>query len=479
MRTLLSSAQMAAADAYTIQAQKVPGIALMERAAMACSHQIMAMLASNRSVAVVVGCGNNGGDGLAIARLLLEQDYLVESFLAMPDKPFRGDAAHNFDRLKQMGGIIQPVDQLSFENGRFSLLVDALFGTGLNRALDGSLQELIIKINAAQLPVLAVDIPSGLLGDSGCLAGEAIVAQRTVTFQFMQPAHVITPASGLCGDVHLVDIGIQIPPGETHQQWVLDATDFHRPARDHMTHKGSFGSLAVLGGFTGMEGAANLAAVAALRFGVGKVRVFSNHHNGSHHDSVMTDHISQYVPGYNALVIGPGLSRTTVAFDHLRRLNLEKERVLWDADGLYYLKHQQPSSMGKEWVMTPHPGEAAALLNCLPQEIQVDRLNALERLSKQYPGGWILLKGNHTLVRSPEGLTYVLSTGTPALAVAGSGDVLSGMIGSLMAQGHPLKESVLMASLRHGIAGDRWSAQRPDYSMLAEDIIDDLKEFHD
>jgi len=474
MQTILTSQQMAAADAYTIQSLGVAGIDLMERAALACCEAIVEMVPQGKPIGVIVGSGNNGGDGLAIARLLLNRGYQVTTLLALPDSSFTGDAAINFERLKAINAPIHAITDHDLQVGQYALLVDALFGTGLNRPIRGPIRDLIDRMNALPVDIFSVDLPSGLSGSTGKLQGEAIRAVRTVTFQHLKLAHVVTPSCTYCGKVTVADIGIHCAPGERHLYHHIDASHFKRAPRDQATHKGSFGSLAIIGGFSGMEGAANLAAVASLRFGVGKVRVYTNNRNRFHHDSVMVDNVAHYQPQYNALLIGPGLSRTEEAYAHIRRLSLEKERIIWDADALYFLKKYPPSSMGSEWVMTPHPGEAAMLLECLAREIQQDRLGSLEQLGEKYPGGWIVLKGYRSLIRSPSGDVTVCASGNPALAVAGSGDVLSGMLAAMMAQGYPIKEAVLMSCLRHGMAGDHWSSQHPDYAMLAEDIIADL-----
>lgn len=474
MRTILTSDQMASADAYTIATLGVPGVDLMERAAQACATAIAEMVTPLQTIAIIAGSGNNGGDGLAIARILTERGFRAKLFLATPDKPFRGDAAHHFERMRAAGVPVAPIDERSLSAEPYGLIVDALFGTGLDRPLGGAIRDLVMRMNAAPIPIFAVDLPSGLSGNSGRLLGETVRATRTVTFQYLKIAHAVSPACTFCGHVTVADIGIRRPPGEVYRHHLLEADDYRRPARSAVTHKGSFGTLGIIGGFSGMEGAANLAAVAALRFGVGKVRVYTNNRNRYHHDSVMVENIAHYQPQYNALVIGPGLSRSDEAYAHIRRLNLERERVVWDADAIHYLKRHQPSCLGGEWVMTPHPGEAAELLDCLAREVQQDRLAAIHKLAELFPGGWILLKGFRTLIRAPEGDVTVCGPGGPALAVAGSGDVLSGMIGALLAQGLSIKDSVLLACLRHALAGDHWSADHPDYSMLAEDIIHDL-----
>lgn len=474
MQPVLTAEQMNAADTHTIAQLKIPGIELMERAANACVLKIRQLFPEPCRVAVMIGSGNNGGDGLAIARLLLEAGFRVDVHRVFPKKSFQGDALTNYNRLVAMNVSFLGTEGNSLASD-VALIVDAIFGTGLNRSVRGTVADLLAKINAHPAKILAVDLPSGLSGSKGSLLGEAVRADYTVTVQFLKMAHVITPAASYCGETTVADIGIRRGPETSCRRFLLEADDYRRRQRQPNSHKGSFGTLAILGGFSGMEGAANLCGVAALRFGVGKVRIFTNNRNRFHHDSVMVENINHFRNDYHALIIGPGLSRNEDAFAHLRRLSLERQRVLWDADGIYYIKRHGPNCLGAEWVMTPHPGEAAELLGCLSREIQQDRLGALAALGEKYPGGWILLKGYRSLIRSPEGEIFVCGTGGPSLAVAGSGDVLSGMIGSLMAQQVPVKDAVLMGCLRHGIAGDRWVDQYTEYSMLAEDIIDDLR----
>ncbi len=478
MKPILSSEQMAAADRYTIDALGVPGLELMENAARACYEELAAELSSEDQVAVVAGAGNNGGDGFAVARLLIEAGHETRVFLAMPASKLSGDALVNYDRLRAMNAPIQEIDESWHPPESATWVVDALFGTGLNRPVRGGLVRLIENINQSPARVCALDLASGLCGSRGARIGPAIHADMTVTFQFLKIAHAVSPACTSCGRVVVRDIGIQCDPDTRLEVFLLEAADFYRPPREPESHKGSHGALAVVGGFAGMEGAASLAASAALRFGAGKVRIFSNLPNGRFfRDSVMVAPLLEDMQerDYQAWVIGPGLSRSEAAFAAVARLALEGARVVWDADGLYFLRQNPEAPRGKDWVLTPHPGEAAMLLGTSAKEVQRDRVDAIQRLGALYPGGWILLKGYRTLILSPKGRLFVCGTGNAALATAGSGDVLSGMIGALLAQGLPLDDAVLSACLRHGMAGDRWIRNYRDYAMLAEDIIEDLK----
>lgn len=478
MKPILTSEQMAAADRHSIDKLGIAGIDLMESAARACFEELAALLGRQDRVAIVAGPGNNGGDGFAVARKLIEGGHHSRVFLALPARKLAGDALVNFERLRAMGVAMTEIDESWRVPEDVTWIVDALFGTGLNRPVRGMPATLIERINACPAKVCAVDLPSGLAGSQGALIGPAAHADLTVTFQFLKVAHAVAPACLRCGRVVVRDIGICCGPGAKVNTFLLEADDYRRAPRDVDSHKGSYGTLALVGGFAGMEGAASLGAMAALRFGAGKVRIFTNcPHGRFFHDSVMVAAIDDHPneTDYHAWVIGPGLSRNEAAFAAVARFNLDRARVVWDADGLYYLKRNMTASRGADWVMTPHPGEAAMLLETSTEGVRRDRIAAIRRLGSLFPGGWIVLKGYRTLILSPEGGLFVCGTGNAALANAGSGDVLSGMIGALLAQGLPLDDAVLSACLRHGMAADRWVRHYRDYAMIAEDIIEDLK----
>ena len=475
MRPLLTSTQMAAADRYTIEKLGIAGLTLMERAARGCAEILLTHLDDGDAVAVIAGTGNNGGDGFAIARLLIEAGHPVDTFLACPEKTRRGAALANLKKLQAMAAPIHPIEGDFSPAADYRWLVDALFGTGLDRPARGSSANIITAINRHEARVLAVDMPSGLCGSRGAIPGEAIEADITVTFHAPKIAHAISPACTLCGELVVIDIGISDPPGLQPTAWYLAAADYQRRPRRSQSHKGSFGTLAIIGGFAGMEGAANLSGLAALRFGAGKVRIYTDQPGGRFgHDALMVAPIDAYRGGYDALVIGPGTEVSNSAMDAIANIVCGGKPVVWDAGGLHFLQRYRPTKMGAPWVMTPHPGEAAMLLDTDAQAIQADRQAAIEALAQRFPGGWILLKGYRSLIRSPNGAIYVCGSGGPSLAVAGSGDVLSGMIGALLAQGYEVRDAVLLACLRHGMAGDHWSEHHRDYSMLPEDIIADL-----
>lgn len=479
MRPVSTAAETARADRHTIESLGIPGTDLMERAAGAFVAELQSQLTERARVLVLAGIGNNGGDGFAIARLLIEAGYQVETAVLLPAEKISGDAAINFKKLQEMEATVyhpQDLNSFTMEPGHFAWIVDAVFGTGLSRPVTGELGDFFQRVNQYPAKVAAVDMPSGLSGDHGRVEGAVIRADLTVTFQTLKAAHVVTPAQGWCGEVVVRDIGLCFPEDSEPLAYTIEAGDYRRRSRSPESHKGSYGAMAVIGGFAGMEGAASLSARAALRFGAGKVRIFTNGNIGRfHHDSVMVSPFDEAgdLEGYQAAVVGPGLGRN-LSFSEKLLTGLDRIPVVWDADGLY-LMAELGRAPGLPAVITPHPGEAGFLLKRTSSEVQADRLQALTDLGRRFPEAWVVLKGYRSLIRGPEGDIYICTTGNASLAHAGSGDVLTGMIAALLAEGYPAEDAVPLAVIRHGSAGDRWREQFTDYSMIAEDIIEDLR----
>lgn len=478
MKVVVTADQIVEADRYTIESLGIPGLELMETAARRCFQALEDLCEPSSHILVVVGGGNNGGDGLALARLLKLAGYEVLVYTLKHEAAFRGDAATNFDRLKAVGVtprvLTSPNDLVIPPH--VSWIVDAMLGTGLKGAARGLTAEIIECVNASKIPVLAIDLPSGLSGSHGRLPGPHIRAQKTITFQNLKLAHAISPACIACGEVAVYDIGIKYPEIAELNHYLCEPSDYGRRPRPADSHKGRYGTLGVLGGFKGMAGAAMLAGHAALRFGAGKVKVFGDGAQMIQQPySLMTGRLEDLDQhSFDAWVIGPGLSRDPAIWDQVAAYNWQDKPTVWDADGLYFIK-EQGMVQGQPWVMTPHPGEAAYLLGVDAAAVQADRLAAIRSLGELFPSGWIVLKGYRTLVLSPEKELFIIGAGNPALATAGTGDVLAGMIGALLASGLPPDEAVLLSCLRHGMAADRWVHHYTDHSMLAEDIIEDLK----
>ena len=477
MKRVLYPEEIANADRYTIEVLGMPGIELMARAGRACIEILEKELKTEDTILIVAGTGNNGGDAFVMAETLLGQNYSVQVIVYGVEANLKLDARHFFTRYKDKGGDFTfTKDQLQIPEYT-SWVIDGLLGTGLKGPVRGTLRQWIQSVNSSPAKVFSVDIPSG--NYPGGNVEHCIHADLTVTFQALKPAHVISPGCFTCGKISIADIGIQTEEAFKPQILALEADDCQISSRMTISHKGTFGTLAVLGGARGMEGAAALTGLAALRMGAGKVRIYSENQDSPKFSrpALMVDSWKGDLAreNYQTWVIGPGLSKRASINHMIEKLPLESIPTLWDADGLAFLKHHLNRLKPGSWVMTPHPGEAAELLKTTSSIIQSDRLTALQELGTVYPGGWIILKGARSMVLSPGGTVYISIPGNPALAVAGSGDVLSGIIGGLLAQGLSTEHSTLTGLLRHGLTGEHWVQQYTDFSMLPEDMLNDLK----
>ncbi|MFY9551762.1 MAG: NAD(P)H-hydrate dehydratase, partial [Thermoanaerobaculia bacterium] len=376
-------------------------------------------------------------------------------------------------------------------------VVDALFGTGLSRALSGAARRAVLRINASGKAVIAADVPSGLSSDRGAVPGPAVRAERTVAFAAPKPCHLLPPASGYCGRLVVADIGIPRRILETRglREFLTEAQDVRAllPARRIESNKGDFGRLAIIAGSRGKPGAAILAACGALRGGAGLVTVFCAESLAPLVVAALPEAMTEALPEaggavaasavgplrralsrFDAAVVGPGLGVSAEAVAFLEAL-LPTTRLpmLVDADGLnafagrpgFFRRHRGPL------VLTPHPGEAGRLLGETAREVQADRFGAARTLARA-SGAVALLKGARTLVADRTGRITANPTGTPLLAAAGSGDVLSGLIGALLAGGLAAAEAAAAGAWLHGSAGEALEATLGDAGLLARQLAD-------
>jgi hydroxyethylthiazole kinase-like uncharacterized protein yjeF len=499
---VLDARGMRAADAETIRAGTTSDD-LMEAAAAALCAALAGAYSERERVAVVCGPGNNGGDGLAAARILAGRGIAVSLFTLGDPARYGGDAASNLSRARAAGLTPIALDgrggfaALTRALGDAGVVVDALFGTGLSRALSGSALRAVRAINAAGRPVVAADVPSGVSSDTGAVPGGAVQASVTVAFGAPKLCHVLPPASGLCGRVVVADIGISRATLEkqTRRVWLAEESDVRTllPPRPLVSNKATFGRLAIVAGSRGKAGAAILAARGALRGGAGLVTVFCAESfeplvvgavpeamtfglpeaGGALAERGATE-LLRALGGFDALAIGPGLGTApgTVRFleEVVARARLP---VVADADALNAFAGR-PGFFSKRrsaTVLTPHPGEAARLLSTTAARIQADRLGAARALARR-TGAVAVLKGAGTLVAAPSGEVAVNPTGTPLLATAGSGDVLAGLVGALLASGlAPLAAAVAGAWL-HGAAAQSLEGRLGDAGLLAHETAD-------
>jgi len=502
---ILTSRQMKEIDRIAVEEIGIIGPILMENAGLQVVKSMLAKFPqiSKEKITIVAGKGNNGGDGFVVARHLYNRgaDPLV-LLLASRDE-VKGDAAVNLRIAAKSGIKIREVCSLQdwdlekdkiFES---SLLVDAIFGTGLTSAAQGLYATAIEDINKSRAYKIAVDIPSGLSSDTFLIIGPCVKADLTVTLAAPKIAHIFPPAEEYIGELVVADIGI--PPFLLDDQKLkLELVEektilpyFEKRKKD--THKGTYGHLFILSGSLGKTGAAIMAGKAALKMGAGLVTVgvpesclsivahsmvelmtepLAETPANTLSDKAL-DKVLSLLEGKDALLIGPGISthKSTAEFvlSLLPKLSLP---TVIDADALNILasKPERLKSLPKPVVLTPHPGEFARLLNFSTRDVLERKLELAPQFAQEY-GAFLVLKGYRTLVATPEGEVYVNPTGNPGMATAGSGDVLSGMIASMIIQEKNPLAAILAAIYVHGLSGDIGAEKLGEKALTAGDII--------
>ena len=480
---LYTTAQVRELDRLAIADAGISGYTLMSRAGEACWAVLRAHWPAARSLAVFCGAGNNGGDGFVIARLALVANWQVQLVQLGDPTQMQADAQQARDAFLSAGGQVQPFT----ENTAIAaeVIVDALLGTGVDRPLQGLWRSAINAMNAAAVPLLAVDIPSGLQADSGTVAGVATHADQTVTFIGRKAGLYTGAAADHSGNITFADLGV---PESVFQQVPAAATLLRHPelgtlARPRLrnAHKGHYGHVLVIGGDHGMAGAAQLAGEAALRSGAGCVSLATRPEHAALlaaacpelmcHGVASAQQLKALLSVASVLLIGPGLGRSAWAQSLLSAvLETSLPRVI-DADALNCLAGQALPFNGQ--VLTPHPGEAARLLDQTVIRVQSDRFAAARAISRKY-GGATVLKGAGTLIQPAEGTPVVCAAGNPGMATAGSGDVLAGVIAALIAQGLDVDAAAEAGVCAHACAGDI-AAKAGERGLMARDVIAALR----
>jgi NAD(P)H-hydrate epimerase len=455
-----------------------------------------------RTVLVVAGEGNNGGDGSVLARCLLQEG--IQTFLYLAGKrPGKFEARTNFEIYRKMGGPIYDGETGSEAIGHLiaksDIIIDAIFGTGLSRPVSHSVGETIRAINNSEKPVVSLDIPSGVSADNGRILGEAVRSAFTFTYGLPKLGHFLYPGSEYCGKLFVEDIGI---PRELVEQAdirteLLEAETVRGllPARRKNAHKGNFGHLMILAGSRGKRGAGALSCKGALRSGAGlvtwalpeeldrpdpfipEVMTFPLPQKKSGAlDSAGVTRLLAALENKDAFAIGPGLGTQPETRKFLKSiLPKVKVPVILDADALNLLAGEERlfKSLKNPVLLTPHPGEMGRLCSVDATTIQGDRIRYALNAAKGY-GGLVLLKGANTLIVEPNESVWINPTGNPGMATAGTGDVLTGMIGALVAQGHSLLNGALAGAFLHGLAGDLACEDKGETGMIATDLIEKI-----
>lgn len=496
---LVAAEEMRAIDAAAIGDYGIPGIVLMENAGLRVVEVVCEALTPDDRVVVICGRGNNGGDGLVVARHLLNRGANVRVMLLARGSDLSGDAAANYTIARKMGVPIVEAPSTRALNAAAEsadLLVDAILGTGAKGEAHGAALAAIRATRRCRGRVIAADIPSGVCADNGAILGEAVRATVTVTFGLPKIGLYTYPGRGYCGEIRVADIGLPRPlltdPGLRTNLTTTEEAARRLPARPPDAHKGDFGRVVILGGSRGFTGAPCLAAEGALRVGAGLVTVGCAESLNPTLEVKLTEAMTRPLPESpeaalgresvpaaldlcaqaDAVVLGPGLSRQPEAAAFARAIiHSAAPPLVIDADALNALAGDLAPLRTRRAaaVLTPHPGEMSRLCGTTIAAIQSDRLGWSRRLAEQ-TDAVVVLKGAGTVVAAPDGEAWVNPTGSSALATGGTGDVLAGAIAGLLAGGaDPLSASVV-AVYYHGAAGDLAESRASGRGVTAGDV---------
>lgn len=491
MIEILSAEQIKEWDQFTIKNEPVSSIDLMERAAKAFVEAFVGKVESSRPVDIVCGPGNNGGDGFAIGRLLTDRGFKVACYLVDLGSKLSQDCRTNYTRFKELGQltIVRQITDLKL-NGE--IIVDALFGSGLNRPASGLAGEAIQAMNQTNKTIVAVDIPSGLFADKVNLTGKLVQAKWTITFERPKLAFLVPETGKYVGEWTAIDIGLHpgFIPYVVTDFYLLDSHDVinNFPNRQKYAHKGDFGKVLLLAGSKGKMGAAYLSAKAALKSGVGLLtvhmpRVGYTAFQGLLPEAMVSidedEDISSKIEGvdqYDVIAMGPGLGTALKTKELLKSMFTSFNRpVIIDADALNIIASERAmlEMVPKGSVLTPHVGEFHRLFGSLENGLQrIDKMKKVARERKIV----IVLKGAHSVIVSPDGKVLFNNTGNPGMATGGCGDVLTGIIAGMMALGVGNSLAAALAVYLHGWAGDLAAKKVGKTSLMASDLLCALPE---
>lgn len=507
---VVTAEEMRVIDRRTIEGYSIPGSVLMERAGLAVASRIKETF-SPRKVIIIAGSGNNGGDGLVVARNLYNEGWDVKVFLTVKPEDLKGDALLQYRIAVKFGLKIYPMNEFltncSSLITRHCILVDALLGTGISKNVTGLLSEVISYLNRSNVPIFSVDIPSGISSDNGQIMGEAVRADYTVTFGLPKRGHLLYPGAQHSGKLFIEDIGFPkelLISEKLHIELLTkDKVSPLIPQRPRYSHKGNYGHVLIVAGSKGKTGAAIMAAKACLRSGAGLVTlgipksladVFQSRVTEEmilalpdKGDGTLSQRASKVILNFlneraTTLAIGPGIgisSDTKKLMDIL--IKTSTTPMLIDADGINSLKGERAifSKLKAPIILTPHPGEMARLLgkqkgvSVKTQDIERNRINVPFSFAKE-TGTYLVLKGVPTIIAGPDGMAYINSTGNPGMASAGTGDVLTGMISAFLSQGLSPTHASILGVYMHGFAGDSAAAEKGEHPLIATDIIEKI-----
>ncbi len=483
-QSLYRAADVRELDRIAIEECGIPGIRLMERAGQALFARLRELWPAARRIALLCGTGNNGGDGFVVARCAREAGLDVDVFLVGEARRIAGDAQRAYEAMTAVGQTAAPYTGQPLT--AYEVIVDALLGTGLDREVQGAWRQAIAAINTAGAAILAVDIPSGLHADRGTVQGIAVRAHATVTFIGLKQGLFTAQGPDCRGRLFFDDLEVpasvleRIPPAALRMD--LEAQLASLPPRRHASHKGDFGHVLVVGGAPGMSGAVRLAGEAAARCGAGLVTLATSPAHASLVNMGRPELMVHGIPDGAALrplleratvvAVGPGLGQSHWGRSLLAAVLESRLLLVLDADALNLLARE--SLQREDWVLTPHPGEAARLLGEPGgAAIQADRFQAVRRLQEKY-SGVVVLKGNGSLVCAAGEPLALCDAGNPGMAAGGMGDVLTGVIAACLAQGLAPAAAARLGVCLHAVAGDR-AAAAGQRGLMAGDLMTQLQ----
>jgi NAD(P)H-hydrate epimerase len=485
-----SVAQVRDMDRIAIEVAGIAGYTLMQRAGAAALHALRQRWPAARALRVYCGLGNNAGDGYVVARLAHGYGFDVSVIACAPIEQLSGDAGIAARDCVAAGVTPQPLSEQIAPQAN-AVVVDALFGTGLSRVLEGRFADAVAQMNAAGRPVIALDVPSGVDADTGHVAGPAVQAQCTIAFGGLKRGYFLSQAPDYCGQIEFSDLGMpdavraELQP--VLRRLALQDIRAALPPRSPTVHKGDNGRLLVIGGGPGMPGAVTMAGTAALRAGAGLVYLATH----PDHTGAITARVPELIVhrvesasaldkaglDVDAIALGPGLGQSAWAAQLCAWAVAQQIPLIIDADGLNWLAQQGSlPPAGQPRILTPHPGEAARLLHRSVADVQRERVGAVTELASRF-GATVVLKGARSLIHGPDNALVpdVCLAGNPGMASAGMGDILTGIAGGVLVQCRQPRTAVRAAVLMHALAGDTVAAASGQRGLMATDLLDKVR----
>ncbi|RIZ68375.1 MAG: NAD(P)H-hydrate dehydratase [Methylococcales bacterium] len=476
---LYRAEQVRELERLAISIQGISSFELMNRAGVAVFACMNYQWPEMQSIALFCGAGNNAGDGYIVAKLALLAGLKVVVYSLVDPGNLSDDALLAYRQYQEVQGeiILFHPDQVITAD----VLVDALFGIGLSRPITGLYAQAISLINATNVKVIAIDIPSGIHADTGCVMACAVKAHCTVSFVALKQGLLTGSAVDYCGDIIYESLAVPDAAFLEIKPATVRVTKALMPPRDRYSHKGRYGHVLIIGGDHGYTGAARLAGEAALRMGAGLVSIATRVEHAALmnlsrpelmcHGVETPEQLARLLDKASIVVIGPGLGQSDWAKSLFNKTISAGKPMIIDADALNLLA--KAPSTNSNWILTPHPGEAARLLNCTTAEIEQDRFASVAAIQAQYDG-IALLKGAGTLIASADDCA-ISTTGNPGMATGGMGDVLVGVIAGMVAQGLSMKEAAQQGTYHHGLAADNAVREKGERGLLASDLMPYLR----